>query len=135
MAAPIRANIPGISGFQGQLIPRRQMGLIPDEYIPEAAQKLHFKLSQFNQYGLLYDDCMNEDNPVIAEAVRRLPPDVQDERAFRITKALHCCVTHDVLPKDQWTTWEDHLERGKYLQPYIEEVEKELEEKANWNKL
>lgn len=38
---------------------------------------------------------------------------------------------HRVLPKSQWTKYEeDH----KYLDPYIEEVEREREEIENWTK-
>jgi ubiquinol-cytochrome c reductase subunit 7 len=60
---------------------------------------------------------------------------MQDERIFRISKALQCSIVKGVLPKDQWTTWQDHKEKGYYLQPYIDEVEKEIEEKAAWDKM
>ena len=83
-------------------------------------------------------------------------------------RALQCCVVKEVLPKDQWSTWEEHKERvstvniglyciqatysycgkrptteliivgidfqGFYLQPYIDEVVKEIEEKKAWDK-
>lgn len=39
-----------------------------------------------------------------------------------------------VLPKDQWPTYEEDLEKGRYLHSYIEEVEKEFAEQAEWNK-
>ena len=38
-----------------------------------------------------------------------------------------------VLPKEQWVTYEQDLEEGRYLQDLIEEVEKELEEIEEWH--
>ena len=38
-----------------------------------------------------------------------------------------------VLPKEQWVTYEEDLEHGRYLQDLIEEVEKELEEIEEWH--
>ena len=39
-----------------------------------------------------------------------------------------------VLPKDQWPTFEEDVEKGRYLLPYIEEVIKEKAEIEDWNK-
>ena len=58
----------------------------------------------------------------------------QDERNFRIARASQLSVMKTVLPKDQWPTYEEDLEKGRYLHPYIEEVEKEFSEQAEWNK-
>ena len=38
-----------------------------------------------------------------------------------------------VLPKEQWVSYEQDLEEGRYLQDLIEEVEKELEEIEEWH--
>jgi ubiquinol-cytochrome c reductase subunit 7 len=101
--------------------------------IPFGIRKWMYSLSGYNQYGLYKDDCVIH-NPVIEEAIRRLPAQVQDERNFRIARASQLSVMKTVLPKDQWPTYEDDLEKGRYLHPYIEEVEKEFAEQAEWNK-
>lgn len=80
--------------------------------------------------GLHRDDCLYE-NADVKEAIRRLPADVYDQRAFRMTRALHLSMTKTILPKEQWTKYEEDT---KYLEPYLEEVIKEREEREAWNK-
>ncbi len=58
---------------------------------------------------------------------------LQDERAFRIQRAMHLSMKHIVLPKDQWPTWEEDQAKGRYLQPYLEEVIAEREEREKWD--
>lgn len=79
--------------------------------------------------GLFRDDCLYETEEV-KEAIRRLPQNVFDERNYRVMRALHLSMTKTVLPKDQWTKYEDDF---KYLEPYLKEVEKERAEKNEWN--
>jgi len=57
-----------------------------------------------------------------------------DERAFRIQRATQCSVQKTVLPMDQWPTYEEDREKGRYLQPYLEEVIKERREREAWAK-
>lgn len=38
------------------------------------------------------------------QAIARLTPREQYDRAFRFKRASQCSVLHDVLPKDQWTS-------------------------------
>ena len=38
------------------------------------------------------------------------------------------------LPKDQWPTWEEDVEHGRYLDPYLEEIKKEKAEQSMWAK-
>lgn len=80
--------------------------------------------------GLHRDDCLYEDEDV-TEAIRRLPRSVYDERNFRIMRALNLSMTKTILPKEQWTKYEDDT---KYLEPYLKEVIKEREEKEDWFK-
>merc|ERR1711997_218814 len=115
----------------GQVVAKRTLLQRPG--VPENIKQFYFNLQGFNQYGLLHDDVLNE-TEIVKEAISRLPPQMQDERSFRIQKALQCCIVKEVLPKDQWSTWEEHKEKGCYLQPYIDEVIKEIEEKEAWNK-
>ena len=52
-----------------------------------AVKKWAFNLSGFNQYGLYHNDVYFECDEV-KEAIRRLPQHLQDERAFRVQRAL-----------------------------------------------
>lgn len=54
----------------------------------------------------MHDDCLHEDDDV-KEALRRLPEKLLHERNYRIVRALQLGVTHDILPKDEWTKFED----------------------------
>lgn len=64
------------------------------------------------------------------EAIRRLPKDLKDERNYRIIRALNLSMTKTILPKEEWTKYEEDF---KYLEPYLKEVEKENAEKIEWN--
>merc|ERR1712218_487109 len=80
-----------------------------------------YNLSGFNQYGLWRDDC-REFTPEVAEAVRRLPAHIYDERQFRISRALLLSCKKTILPKEEWTQYEQDVQ---YLKPYLEEVKAE----------
>lgn len=82
----------------------------------------------FDFVGLHRDDCLYE-NEDVKEAIRRLPEKLKDERNFRITRALHLSMTKTILPKEQWTKYEEDT---KYLEPYLDEVVREREEKVKW---
>ena len=56
--------------------------------------------------GLRRDDCLHETRQV-KEAIRRLPASLQDERLFRITQALQLSMKKDILPKEEWTKFEE----------------------------
>lgn len=56
--------------------------------------------------GLLRDDTINED-PDVKEAIRRLPEPVYNDRMFRIKRALDLSMKQQILPKDQWTKYEE----------------------------
>lgn len=81
--------------------------------------------------GLHRDDCLCETNPDVKEALRRCPQPIKDERNFRIVRAMQLSLTKSVLPKEEWTKFE---EDNKYLKPYLEEVIREREEQQDWNK-
>ncbi len=38
----------------------------------------------------------------------------QDERAFRLQRAMQANTQRTVLPKDQWPTWEEDQLKGRY---------------------
>lgn len=47
------------------------------------------------------------EDEVVLEALRRLPPHLVEERNFRIIRATQLDVEHKILPKEQWTKWEE----------------------------
>ena len=56
--------------------------------------------------GLLFDD-VRKDCPELKEAVRRLPKHLQEERQFRMTRALYLSMRKEILPEEEWTKYED----------------------------
>ncbi|ESO07532.1 hypothetical protein HELRODRAFT_76160, partial [Helobdella robusta] len=94
-----------------------------------ALRKWFFNASGYNQLGLLHDDLLAETHEV-KEALRRLPRSISGERQFRISRALYLSMRKEILPKEEWTKYNEDV---RYLRPYIEEVERELDEKAAWN--
>lgn len=84
----------------------------------------------YKRAGLHRDDCLYENADVI-EAVRRLPKEVYDERHYRMARALHLAMTKTILPKEEWTKYEEDT---KYLEPYLKEVIREREEREEWQK-
>ena len=98
-------------------------------------KKFYFELSHYNRYGLLKDDLVDDHHCSIgAEAVRRLPEQMFDERNFRHIRACQLSIEKDYLPKEQWVQYEEDLAKGSYLQPYLREVKAEIEEKNRWEK-
>ncbi|XP_072007562.1 cytochrome b-c1 complex subunit 7 [Engystomops pustulosus] len=90
----------------------------------------YYGLAGFNKLGLMRDDTIYE-NPDVQEAIRRLPPKVYDDRMFRIKRALDLDMKKSILPKDQWTKYEEDF---PYLEPYLKEVIRERKEKEEWSK-
>ncbi|XP_017758025.1 PREDICTED: cytochrome b-c1 complex subunit 7-like [Eufriesea mexicana] len=89
-----------------------------------------YNFSGFNQFGLRKDDLLYE-TPEVIEALRRLPAHVIEERNFRILRAAQLNGQKKILPKEQWTKFE---EDEHYLLPYLQEVQRENQEKAEWDK-
>ena len=75
------------------------------------------------------DDTLHETEDV-KEAIRRLPEHLYNDRMFRIKRALDLSMRHQILPKEQWTKYEDKF----YLKPYLKEVIRERKEKEEWAK-
>ncbi|XP_004074271.1 cytochrome b-c1 complex subunit 7 [Oryzias latipes] len=93
-------------------------------------RKWYYNLCGFNKLGLMRDDTIIEDADV-KEALRRLPERVYNDRMFRIKRALDLSMKQQILPKEQWTKYE---EEDFYLTPYLEEVIRERNEKEEWMK-
>ncbi|KAK7080253.1 hypothetical protein SK128_003719 [Halocaridina rubra] len=96
-------------------------------------KRFAFRMSAFNQVGLYHDDCLYE-NDDVKEALRRLPQSLKDDRNYRMHRALHLSMTKTILPKEEWISYEEDREKGRYLQPFLTEVVKERMEKEQWNK-
>ncbi|KNE60241.1 hypothetical protein AMAG_05654 [Allomyces macrogynus ATCC 38327] len=73
-----------------------------------------------------------EENPVVQEALRRLPAEVLAERTFRHKRAMQLSLCHAELPKEQWTKPSEDV---AYLSPFITMVEKEFAEKDKYDNL
>ncbi|XP_034016534.1 cytochrome b-c1 complex subunit 7 [Thalassophryne amazonica] len=93
-------------------------------------RKWYYNLCGFNKFGLLRDDLLHE-NENVKEAIRRLPENVYNDRVFRIKRALDLSLKNQILPKEEWTKYE---EDELYLTPYVEEVIREKQEEAEWMK-
>lgn len=52
------------------------------------------------------DDTILEDSDV-KEALRRIPEAQYNDRMFRIKRALDLSMKQQILPKDQWTKYEE----------------------------
>lgn len=48
----------------------------------------------------------------VKEAIRRLPENLYNDRVFRIKRALDLSMRQQILPKEQWTKYE---EVGQFL--------------------
>ncbi|XP_023224447.1 cytochrome b-c1 complex subunit 7-like [Centruroides sculpturatus] len=96
----------------------------------QAIKRLLFNINGWRQFGLRYDDLLDE-TPVVKEAVRRLPAKEYHERSYRIIRAMQYSLMHRILPKEQWTKFEEDI---PYLQPYIDDIKKEIKEKEEWEK-
>ncbi|XP_033339581.2 cytochrome b-c1 complex subunit 7 [Megalopta genalis] len=104
------------------------MSLIKRIFANESLRKFAYNASGFNQYGLMRDDCLHEDADV-EEALRRLPKRLVEERTFRLIRAAQLNLQQRVLPKEEWTKYEEDV---LYLTPLIEEVKREKEERERY---
>ncbi|KAM9839115.1 cytochrome b-c1 complex subunit 7 [Aulostomus maculatus] len=96
----------------------------------QGVRKWYYSLCGFNKLGLMRHDILDETEDV-KEAVRRLPEKMYNDRMFRIKRALDLSLKHQILPKEQWTKYEEDV---MYLSPYLTEVIRERKEKEEWFK-
>ncbi|XP_075995459.1 cytochrome b-c1 complex subunit 7 [Genypterus blacodes] len=104
---------------------------------PAASRKLlvgfskwYYNLCGFNQLGLMRDDTI-EENADVKEALRRIPENMYYDRMFRIKRALDLSMKMQILPKTEWTKYDEDV---LYLTPYVNEVIREREEREEWMK-
>ncbi|KAL4698058.1 hypothetical protein H8957_001031 [Semnopithecus entellus] len=86
----------------------------------DGIRKWYYNAAGFNKLGLMRDDTIYEKEDV-KQAIRRLPEN----------RALDLTMKHQILPKEQWTKYE---EKNFYLELYLKEVTWERKEKEEWAK-
>lgn len=83
---------------------------------------------KLKDYGLRYDDLQDPLLDMdVAEAIRRLPPQVVLERNARLKRALDLSMKHEVLPKE---LREKQTPFESYLVDMVEQVKAEKRERA-----
>ena len=105
----------------------------------EVAARHFFKVDGYNRYGLYHDDLIggynNTVNPNVAEAYRRLlldKPEEHDQRVYRALRASQLKIRKEILPESEWVTFEEDQTKGRYLQPYLRQIEQEDKEKQEF---
>ncbi|KAL7005484.1 Cytochrome b-c1 complex subunit 7 [Cystobasidiomycetes sp. EMM_F5] len=81
----------------------------------------------YRQHGLKYDDLIIEESETVQKALKRLTPREEYDRAYRLRVASQLSVLHHPLPKEQQLTADQDV---RYLQPLIEEITAEMDERA-----
>lgn len=75
---------------------------------------------------------LREETPVFQEAISRLTREETDLRMYRHKRAMQLSLSHQELPRSEWTKPGDDY---KYLQPLIEEVRLEQVERDEFNSM
>lgn len=86
----------------------------------------YIDLVGYRKIGLVYDDIIAEENGIVQKALERLPPRLTYDRMFRHRRAMQLSLSHSILPPEEQTKPEEDI---PYLQPYIEEIEREISER------
>ncbi|KAF2648505.1 14 kDa subunit of cytochrome bd ubiquinol oxidase [Lophiostoma macrostomum CBS 122681] len=82
----------------------------------------------YRKLGLRADDLIPEENEVVQLALKRLPPKDAYDRVYRLRRAFQCSVSHQLLPKEQWTKPEEDT---PYLTNVITNIESEMKERED----
>ncbi|KAF2035568.1 hypothetical protein EK21DRAFT_54465 [Setomelanomma holmii] len=82
----------------------------------------------YRQLGLRADDLLPEENNVVQTALKRLPPQEAYNRVFRLRRAIQLSMTHQLLPKEEWTKQEEDT---PYLTTIITDIESEMAERED----
>ena len=97
------------SVHRGRVYPR-STPLVDSRYQTVMYLKLYDQSVKFllvDLIGLLYDDMLDDENPTIKEAARRLPEALTVERGWRRYRALDLSCKKIILPEEEWTTYEE----------------------------
>ncbi|EAS33082.3 ubiquinol-cytochrome c reductase complex protein [Coccidioides immitis RS] len=82
----------------------------------------------YRQMGLRYDDLIPEENDVVQQALKRLPPKEAYDRIYRLRRAFQLSLQQQILPVSEHTKPQEDV---RYLRPLIEEVEREQKERED----
>ncbi|KAG9190749.1 hypothetical protein G6011_08837 [Alternaria panax] len=74
------------------------------------------------------DDLLPEENDVVQTALKRLRPQEAYDRVFRLRRAFQLSMSHQLLPKEEWTKPEDDT---PYLAELITDIEAEMHERED----
>ncbi|EMC97052.1 hypothetical protein BAUCODRAFT_32794, partial [Baudoinia panamericana UAMH 10762] len=88
----------------------------------------YFENSGYRKLGLRADDLLPEETEGMQLALKRLSPKEAYDRVFRMRRAFQCSLTHQLLPRNEWTKPEEDY---PYLSPIIREIEAELTERED----
>ncbi|KAF2742433.1 hypothetical protein M011DRAFT_490631 [Sporormia fimetaria CBS 119925] len=90
--------------------------------------KWYVNAAGYRQLGLRADDILSEENDVVQLALKRLPAKEAYDRSYRLRRAFQCSVSHQLLPKEEWTKDEEDT---PYLQSIVEQIEAEMKERED----
>ncbi|KAI8934431.1 hypothetical protein NX059_009163 [Plenodomus lindquistii] len=82
----------------------------------------------YRQLGLRADDLLPEENDVVQIALKRLGPQEAYDRVFRLRRAIQLSMSHQLLPKEEWTK---PAEDTPYLSSHITNIEAEMAERED----
>ncbi|CAA9964343.1 hypothetical protein CFE70_006993 [Pyrenophora teres f. teres 0-1] len=82
----------------------------------------------YRQLGLRADDLLPEENDTVQNALKRLRPQDAYDRVFRLRRAFQLSMSHQLLPKEEWTKPEEDV---PYLSGIITDIEAEMKERED----
>ncbi|GAB1741284.1 hypothetical protein D0869_08637 [Hortaea werneckii] len=88
----------------------------------------YFDNAGYRKLGLRADDLIPEEDEIVQQALKRLSPKEAYDRVFRMRRAFQCSLSHQLLPKAEWTKTNDDY---PYLQPIIREITAEQTERED----
>merc|ERR1712139_64742 len=86
--------------------------------------------TQLKKYGLRFED-IHVETPQVQEAVRRLPPQEQEERSMRIRRAADLSFKKTYLPESMQA---QHEPFKVYMMPTLKQVEQEVWEQKQFDR-
>ncbi|CBX92217.1 hypothetical protein IAQ61_000395 [Plenodomus lingam] len=90
--------------------------------------KWYANAAGYRQLGLKADDLLPEENSVVQIALNRLGPQEAYDRVFRLRRAIQLSMSHQLLPKEEWTKPD---EDSPYLSSHIKVIEAEMAERED----
>ncbi|KAK1836010.1 cytochrome b-c1 complex subunit 7 [Podospora conica] len=88
---------------------------------------IYVNLAGYRKMGLKTDDLISEEDEQVLQALKRLPPQEQYDRVYRIRRATQLSLQHKILPKNEWIKDEEDL---PYLSPILAQIKAEAKERA-----